>query len=64
MLPPSSVFWVVMPCSVEVGYKLVRGPCYLQLVLWFVTPCSFVAEHNVSELHSAFIFKVGGKMGI
>jgi len=32
MLPPCSVFWIVMPCSVVVGYQRFRGPrsIYLQ----------------------------------
>jgi len=26
------VFWVVMPCSVVLGYKHFRGPCCLHLI--------------------------------
>jgi hypothetical protein len=25
------VFWVVMPCSVVVGYKYFKGPCWFHL---------------------------------
>jgi hypothetical protein len=26
------VFWVVTPCSVVVGYRRFRGPCYIHLL--------------------------------
>jgi hypothetical protein len=29
--PKVEVFWVAMPCSIAVGYKLFGGPCCLHL---------------------------------
>jgi len=54
------VFWAVTSSSV-VGYQRFRGPYCLHLqveVFWVVTPCNDVVDTNVSEVHTASIFRV------
>jgi hypothetical protein len=59
MLPPFSVIWFVMSCSVVVRYQCFRTPCSLHfqssgllchVVLW--------SDTSVSEVHAASIFSL------
>jgi hypothetical protein len=42
------VFWIVMSCSVVVGYKRFRGPCFLHLHLTLKMEESWSSEMLVS----------------
>jgi hypothetical protein len=56
------VFWVVMPCSVVVGYQCFRGSCQLHPegeVLWtsetFLSYHKITGRHNPEDLETSYL---------